>query len=90
MTGCWTATRGSMPNWAAVRAAWDKVAATKGGIAIQEEAQAGTIISARLLTMADEIVEGKLTEGKATAEALKLIDDNTRMAGARRVASTGQ
>ena len=69
---------------------WDKVAATKGGIAIQEEAQAGTIISARLLTIADEIVEGKLTEAKGTAEALKLIDDNTRKTGAKQVASAGR
>lgn len=83
----WAATKG---YWAAVRSAWDKVATTKGGIAIQEEAQAGTVISARLLTMADEIVEGKLTEGKAKAEALKLIEDNTRMAGGQRVAKAGQ
>lgn len=80
----WAATK---DYWAAVRAEWDKVASTKGGIAIQEEAQAGTIISARLLTMADEIVEGKLSPAKAIAEAQKLIGDNTRAIDTKQVAS---
>jgi len=80
----WAATK---DYWAAVRAEWDKVASTKGGIAIQEEAQAGTIISARLLTMADEIVEGRLSPAKAIAEAQKLIGDNTRAIDTKQVAS---
>lgn len=83
----WAATK---DYWAAVRAEWDKVASTKGGIAIQEEAQAGTVISARLLTMADEIVEGRLSQTKAIAEAQKLIGENTRTIDAKRVASAGQ
>jgi hypothetical protein len=80
----WAATK---DYWAAVRNQWDKVAATKGGIAIQEEAQAGTVISARLLTMADEIVEGKLSQTQAIAEAQKLIGDNTRAIDTKQVAS---
>lgn len=80
----WAATK---DYWAAVRNQWDKVATTKGGIAIQEEAQAGTVISARLLTMADEIVEGKLSQTQAIAEAQKLIGDNTRAIDTKQVAS---
>lgn len=83
----WAATK---DYWAAVRAEWDKVASTKGGIAIQEEAQAGTVISARLLTMADEIAEGKLSQAQAIAEAQKLIAENTRTIDAKRVASAGR
>jgi len=70
----WAATKGF---WAAVRGEWDRVAATKGGIGIQEEAQTGTVISARLLDLADQIVEGKLKPDAAIAEARKLIDTNT-------------
>jgi hypothetical protein len=42
----------------AVRAQRDEVDATKGGISVKEEAQAGTVISTRLLGIADEIQGG--------------------------------
>ncbi|HWV61248.1 MAG TPA: DUF6607 family protein, partial [Sphingopyxis sp.] len=71
----WVATK---DYWAAVRAEWDRVAATKGGIAIDEKADTGTVISGRLLEMADEVQEKKLTTAKAIAEAKKLIETNTR------------
>lgn len=71
----WTATK---DYWAAVRAEWDRVAATKGGIAIDEKADTGTVISGRLLEIADEVQDGKLTTVKAIAEAKKLIEANTR------------
>ncbi len=71
----WAATK---DYWAAVRAEWDRVAATKGGIAIDEEAQTGTVISGRLLEIADEVQDKKLTTAKAIAEAKKLIEANTR------------
>lgn len=75
----WAATQGF---WSAVRAKWEEIAAAKGGIAIQEEADTGTVISGRLLELADEIRTGSQSETAATAEALKLIDDNTtRVAG---------
>lgn len=74
----WTATK---DYWAAVRTEWDKVAATKGGIAVQEEAEAGTVISGRLLEIADEVQSGKLKQDKAIAEAVKLIQTNTRSVG---------
>lgn len=71
----WAATK---DYWAAVRATWDRVAAAKGGIAIDEEAQTGTVISGRLLELADEVQAKKLTTAKAIAEAQKLIETNTR------------
>ncbi len=75
----WAATKG---YWQAVRAKWDEVANTTGGIAIQEEAQAGTVISARLLGLADDIQQGKATEAAAIAEARKLIAGATASAPA--------
>lgn len=71
----WAATKG---YWAGVRGEWDKVANAKGGIGIQEEAQTGTVISARLLELADQIADKKTTTDRAVAEARKLIDGNTR------------
>jgi hypothetical protein len=71
----WAATK---DYWAAVRAAWDKTASTKGGIGIEEKADTGTIISGRLLEIADEIQSGKLRQDKAIAEAIKLIEGNTK------------
>ena len=71
----WAATK---DYWAAVRAEWDRVAQAKGGIAIEEKADTGTVISGRLLEIADEVQEKKLTTAKAIAEAKKLIETNTR------------
>jgi len=71
----WAATK---DYWAAVRTEWANIASTKGGIGIQEEAETGTVISARLLQLADEIREGKTTTTHAISEARKLIDSNTR------------
>lgn len=67
--------------WAAVRAAWSRVADTKGGIAVQEQAETGTVISGRLLEIADDIRSGKMTSAAGTAEATALIDRNTRRIG---------
>lgn len=64
--------------WAAVRAEWSRVADEKGGIGIEEQAETGTIISARLLELADEIQAGNTTTESAIAEAVRLIEQNTR------------
>ena len=63
--------------WAAVRTQWDAVAEANGGIAIAEEAQTGTVISGRLLTIANEIKDGALSEADAIAEARQLITQAT-------------
>jgi hypothetical protein len=64
--------------WAAVRATWTEVATRKAGIAIEEEAQVGTVISARLLSLGDKVAAGEISEADAIAEARRLIGDNTR------------
>lgn len=79
----WAATKG---YWAAVRAEWDRVADAIGGIAIQEEAQTGTVISARLMQLADDVAAGKGSEASAIAEARKLIAEGTA-AGAKLAAA---
>lgn len=70
----WAATKG---YWAAVRGIWDEIAVKKGGIRVKEEAETGTLISARLLELADDVMAGKVKEATAIAEARKLIDGNT-------------
>lgn len=71
----WAATK---DYWALVRSEWARVAEANGGIAVTEQADTGTVISARLMDLADEIQNSKTTTAKAAAEARKLIADNTR------------
>lgn len=71
----WAATK---DYWAAVRAEWDRVAGQKGGIAVQEQADTGTVISARLMQLADDIQAGRTQTAQAAAEARRLIEENTR------------
>ena len=68
-------------HWAAVRAVWSRVADIKGGIAITEEAETGTMISGRLLAIADDIQSGKTSLAAGTAEANALIDGHTARIG---------
>ncbi|MXP10505.1 DUF6607 family protein [Pseudoblastomonas halimionae] len=70
----WAATR---DYWKAVRGMWDEVAAANGGITIAEEAQTGTVISGRLLTMGNAIQAGEMSEADAIAEARTLITEAT-------------
>lgn len=74
----WAATKG---YWAAIRAEWDRIAAAKGGIRITEEADHGTVISGRVLEIADEIQAGKIKEGEAIRTAKALMDQATKAAG---------
>lgn len=71
----WAATK---DFWAAVRAEWDRVAKEKGGIGITEEAATGTVISAQLMQLANDIREGRTDTAKASTAARKLIEANTR------------
>ena len=48
-----------------------------GGITIEEEAETGTVISGRLLTIGTELQEGKIAEDAAIAEARALIEQAT-------------
>ena len=59
--------------WAAVRKEGDAVAEERNGITITEEAQTGTVISGRLLTIANEIRAGDLGEAAAIAEAREVF-----------------
>lgn len=70
----WAATKG---YWAAVRAEWDAVAQKNGGISIKEQAETGTVISARLLEMGTAIADGTMKEAKAIEEARRLIRANS-------------
>lgn len=70
----WAATKG---YWAAVRAEWDALAQKNGGISIKEQAETGTVISARLLEMGTAIADGTMKEAKAIEEARRLIRANS-------------
>lgn len=70
----WAATK---HYWAQVRSEWARVAVTSGGISITEEADTGTVISARLMELADQIQGGSITSDNAASEARKLIAQNT-------------
>ena len=63
--------------WEAVRAKWAEVAQADGGITIEEEAQTGTVISGRLLTIGTELHNGEIEEAAAIAEARSLIEKAT-------------
>jgi hypothetical protein len=67
--------------WQAVRAKWDEVAATNGGIRIAQEANYGTDIAAELLKLADEIKEGEMASEDAAREAVALIETGTARGG---------
>ena len=66
----WAATK---DYWAQIRAQWDALATAGNGIAVDEQADTGTVISGRLLELADEIQEGKTTTAKALTEARTLF-----------------
>jgi hypothetical protein len=84
----WEATQA---YWKAVRAKWDEVAEANNGITIAEEAHTGTVISGRLLTIANEIKSGDLSEADGIAEAQGLIAEATapRAAEMAEVAQAG-
>lgn len=67
--------------WNAVRAKWDQVAETTGGIRIAQEANYGTDIAAELLKLADAIKQGETPAEEATAIAVALIETGTARSG---------
>lgn len=67
--------------WDAVRRQWDAVAEANGGLRIEQEANAGTAIANDLLTLADQIKDGKADPHEASAKAVALIAQGTANGG---------
>ncbi len=70
----WAATKG---YWAKIRDAWDAAAKRHGAIRVREEAETGTVISAKLLELASAIQAGERKEAEAVTEAVGLIEAET-------------
>ncbi|WP_417621061.1 DUF6607 family protein [Parasphingorhabdus sp.] len=81
----WSKTEG---YWKEVRDEWDAAIVRNGGVTVQEEAQTGTVISARLLEMGTEISDGKTSEAAAVREARSLIQDATSKRSAKSASQT--
>jgi hypothetical protein len=63
--------------WAAVRAEWDKAIVANNGIAVTEVAETGSSAAERLMDMASEINDGKLTTDTAIPRARSVIAEAT-------------
>jgi hypothetical protein len=74
----WTKTR---DYWAAVRTAWDRSIARGNGVAVEEEAENGSVTGPKLMGLADDIVAGKIDTAAAIAQAKSAIE-TTRVASA--------
>lgn len=59
--------------WAQVRADWDRTIVKGGGVTVAEEPENGSVTGPRLMSLADEIVLGKIDTAAAKAEATKVI-----------------
>lgn len=70
----WAATQG---YWRAVREAWDAAIARSGGVRIEEQADWGSVVSERLMGLADQVASGALDEAVASAQAQALIAEAT-------------
>lgn len=75
--------------WSEVRASWDKAFASHRGVTVEEEAQAGTVISGELLSMGTKIADGEMDAGAASDKARSLIARATKP-GAVRTATNSQ
>ncbi len=64
---------GSKGYWAAVRKAWDDATVKNKGIAVEEEAEAGSVTGPTLMGLAEDILKGEKTEAAAIAEARQVI-----------------
>lgn len=71
----WTATR---DYWAAVRAAWDEAIAKSQGVHVTEVAETGSASGERLMTIADDILAGKLKTPEAIKRGRAVITEVTR------------
>lgn len=82
--------KASATYWTAVRAAWDDALAKNGGITVEEEASAGTVISMELLNLGTAIQKGEIEEAAAIAKAQELIGSATSAPLAGKVAKKAQ
>jgi hypothetical protein len=77
----WAKTKG---YWQVVRAAWDAVIARDKGIAVTEQPDWGTTTAERIMTMADKVETGDMAEAAASAEARRIILNETQVKTASR------
>ena len=70
----WNATR---DYWAAIRAGWAEAIARNQGVSVAEVAQTGSAGSERLMTLADDIQEGKLKTADAISRGRAVIAEVT-------------
>jgi len=70
----WAATQG---YWAAVRGAWDAAIARGDGVRLQEEPQAGAVTGPELMSLAESVQSGDVSEADAIARAQALIAEAT-------------
>jgi hypothetical protein len=75
----WSKTR---EYWAQVRAAWDAAIRRAHGIAVEEEAENGSVTGPKLMGLADDIAAGKIATDDAVAQAKATIAA-TRVASSR-------
>lgn len=72
----WAATKG---YWAAVRDAWDAAIAARGGVAVAEVPENGSVTGPKLMGLADDLQAGKVSEADAAAQARALIAGEGRL-----------
>jgi hypothetical protein len=76
----WARTR---DYWAQVRTAWDAAIARGHGISVEEKAENGSVTGPKLMGLADDIAQGKITTEAAIVQAKTTIE-TTRVADAGR------
>lgn len=63
--------------WAEVRKGWDEAIAAHQGVNVAEVAETGSAGAERLMGLADDLVQGKVTQGNAVSQARAVIAEVT-------------
>jgi hypothetical protein len=63
--------------WVEVRKAWDEVIARRGGLSVAEVADTGSAGAERLMTLAEELAEGRIKQAEAVRRARTVIAEVT-------------
>ena len=66
--------------WADVRRMWEQAILKGRGVNVGEEAENGSVTGPKLMSLADDIAEGKIDTAKALAQARTVISGETRLA----------